>query len=143
ARQLDVEVQLEGPPRDHQPGTVEQRRRVAGGGKRLAERGGQLLHAVRVAEANHFSRLFCTLPMAFRGSASSRRSSRGSLYGASASRANARRSSSVIGGAVPARGTTQAVTRSPHTGSGTPMTATSATTGWRASTASISSADSL
>ena len=60
--------------------------------------------------------LLLTCPSCCGGASGTRRSARGSLYGANRSRANACRSASA--GAGPGRATTNAVTTSPHVGSG-------------------------
>src|SRR5689334_16090335 len=74
-----------------------------------------------------------TLPIALRGSASTSTTTFGRLYGASWAAARSSSSCSETPDA-----STNAVTRSPHVGSGTPTTAASATPGWVRSTSSTS-----
>src|SRR5262245_27603988 len=79
-----------------------------------------------------------TCPVAaVRGSASTTVTRRGCFDGASRPAQNSR-SASTSGAAAPARTTTTAVTTSPHSASGRPMTATSPTSGCAASTCSTS-----
>src|SRR5205814_9061817 len=77
-----------------------------------------------------------TFPAIVFGSSGRNSTRAGTLYGASCSRQNARRSCSVA--VCPERSTIQACTTSPLTGSLTPATPTSATAGCAASTSSTS-----
>mmetsp|Transcript_15726 Transcript_15726/g.27130 ORF Transcript_15726/g.27130 Transcript_15726/m.27130 type:complete len:482 (+) Transcript_15726:532-1977(+) len=83
-----------------------------------------------------------TLPMALRGMVSSTSSCCGTLYTASRCFAHSRKSLSASG-AEGSRSTTMAATRSPHDGSGRPMTAISAMLVCSRHIRSISSADTF
>src|SRR5215469_13561016 len=84
---------------------------------------------------------FNTFPIALRGRASSTRSREGTLYAASNFRAQVRSDGRLS--ACPSFSTTAAATLSPHSASGTPTTAHSATAGCSRRTSSISSVDTL
>src|SRR5664280_607537 len=92
-------------------------------------------HTANLPCAHSPSREYTTLPMALRGSSSTTRTRRGRLNGASVDAVNSSRSS--IEGGWPS-GTIHAVTTSPHSSEGVPVTATSATRGCPASTSSTS-----
>src|SRR5439155_5204329 len=82
-----------------------------------------------------------TLLAALRGSTATNSMRRGFLK--PASRAWAKAASAPGSGATPGRGTTTAVTCSPHLGCGVPITATSATSGCARSTSSTSAGDTF
>src|SRR5688500_3910375 len=87
-------------------------------------------------QTNFLNSAFWTFPMALRGNSSLKTMDLGDLYGARRSRQKAIKSTSET--FSPRFSTTTAVTRSPHSRSGQPITAHAATDGCSASTRSTS-----
>src|SRR5262249_45922645 len=109
-------------------------------GQRPDERGLAVIDVPRGAEYDgiglqgsqvSLSSLFSTFPVGFRGKLGTNAKCLGALKLASVCCTKARSSSAVA--LAPGRRTTKAFSDSPHSASGTPMTATSATAGWACS----------